>query len=183
MSSEGFLALARNNGGAEIWRRADADPPAQTESPLRKPSPLALSQDQETWLQRTLSGGLVPSRGRYVPHGFLSSFSGPCFRTYAFRLPTLAVVGYEEPHSVELYDVCRGTLIQKLNFDSLIASCLEPGRPQTQADWMLLDIDLHDDLLCATFELEHSNSPVSYLVSFGLMSTPIVTPCRLLDRP
>lgn len=95
-----------------------------------------------------MSGSL---RGRYLPHGFLPSFTGAPFRDHCFHFPLICTVDREDPHVVQLHNVVEGTLIRTVDLDRLAQACALPERP-FQASSSLLDIDVCDDYLCAAFD-------------------------------
>ena len=182
-SSNGMLVLMRDRRGIEIWKRAEGvHKPATSPGPPtfdgahREPSPLAISPEQEKWLQQNMTSS--PQRGRYVPHGFLPSFDGMPFRIFSFHFPVLAVVDGANDKVVQLYDVVSGTLIRNVDLLKLAQARSEPGFP-FQPQSVLLDIDLSDELLCATFDGDILITPIYACrlndvdVSLSASTTPI----------
>ncbi|GJF00181.1 hypothetical protein PsYK624_164600 [Phanerochaete sordida] len=151
--SDGFLLLSRNNGGIEIWKRANDVVRAASSlaSPLRAPSPLAATAAQLKQSPSALDASNPPRdlRGVYVPHGFLPSFTGVPFRITRLKAPWLAAVDLEAPHVVRLYDVAQGTLVRCLDFDAIIRANTAGQQP---ADFVLFDLDISGTHICACFE-------------------------------
>lgn len=151
--SNGYLLLWRNNGGIEIWKRANdvVQASASIASPLRQPSPLAATASQLKQSPFTLDAKDRPRdlRGVYLPHGFLPSFTGAPFRITRFKAPWLAAVDVEAAHVVRLYDVEQGILLRCFDLDAIIQDNARGQQP-----WLsvLFDIDLSSEYLCACFD-------------------------------
>ncbi|EKM53006.1 uncharacterized protein PHACADRAFT_259176 [Phanerochaete carnosa HHB-10118-sp] len=148
--SNGCLLLWRNNGGIEVWKRANDVVKASTPvaSPLREPSPLAATASQ---LKQSPFALDKPRdlRGVYLPHAFLPSFTGAPFRIARLKAPLLAAVDIEAAHVVRLYDVDQGVLLRCFDLDVIIHDNV---RDQQPAQFVLLDIDLSPEYLCVCFD-------------------------------
>ena len=109
--SDGYLLLWRNNGGIEIWKRANdvVHASASMASPLREPSPLAATATQLKQSPFALDAKARPRdlRGVYLPHGFLPSLTGMPFRLTRFVAPWLVRRGKSGLQNSSQFTPCR----------------------------------------------------------------------------